>query len=235
MHVIATLRNGGRRAVPLALCLGLVLAASAAHAGPAPAKPPRVKAANLPTWDDVAALYPGFEGGSRKTTSYRSTFVLKKNCSTYVDGPTAAKGRYADYYGAFDNIPVHDGYEQPSVFTMSFANVSAAKRAFKAQQAWIKGCDGKVVHTAMEMNSYDKVSSARMGDQRIAYRHSMVLEQTGGDPWHLNELVVWVRDGRLLLDVRVRVDVAGATPAQAPFTTLAQIALDRLPQDRATS
>lgn len=229
MHVIATLRHRGRHAVPLALCLVLALAASAAHAGSAPAKPPRVKAANLPTSDEVAALYQGFEGGSRTTTSYRNTFVLKKNCSTYDDGPTAARGRYADYYGAFGNIPVHDGYEQPSVFTMSFANVAAAKEAFKAQQAWIKGCDGKTVHTAMETNSYDKVSSPRMGDQRIAYRHTMVLEQTGGDPWHLNELVVWVRDGRFLLDVQVRVDVPDATPAQAPLTTLAGIALDRLP------
>ena len=190
-------------------------------------------AANLPTWDEVAALYPGFEGGSRKTASSRSTFVLKKNCSSYADGPMADKGRYADYYGAFDNIPVHDGYEQPSVFTMSFANVAAAKRAFKAQQAWIKGCDGKTVNTTMEMNSYDKVSWSRVGDQRIAYRHTMVLEQTGGDPWHLNELVVWVRDGRFLLDVQARVDVAGATPTQAPLTTLAGIALDRLPRDRA--
>lgn len=229
MHVIATLRHRGRRAVPLALCLGLALAASAAHAGSAPAKPPQVRAANLPTWDEVAALYEGFEGGSRKTTPYRNTFVLKKNCSSYDDGPMADKGRYADYYDAFGNIPVHDGFEQPSVFTMSFANVAAAKSAFTAQQAWIKGCDGKTVHKAMEMNSYDKVSSPRMGDQRIAYRHTMVLEQTGGDPWHLNELVVWVRDGRFLLDVQVRVDVADATPAQAPLTTLAGIALDRLP------
>ena len=168
MHVIATLRNRSRLAAPLALCLGLALAASAAHAGPAPAKPPRVTAAHLPTWDEVAALYPGFEGGSRKTASSRSTFVLKKNCSSYADGPMADKGRYADYYGAFDNIPVHDGYEQPSVFTMSFASVAAAKRAFKAQQAWIKGCDGKTVNTTMEMNSYDKVSLVARG--RPAHR-----------------------------------------------------------------
>jgi hypothetical protein len=229
MHVIATLIHRGRRAVPLALCLGLALAASAAHAGPGPAKAPQVKAASLPTWDEVAAVYQGFEGGSRETTSYRDTFVLKKNCSSYDDGPTADKGRYADYYGAFGSIPVHDGYEQPSVFTMSFATVAAAKKAFKAQQAWIKGCDGKTAHKAMETNSYDKVASPRLGDQRIAYRHTMVLEQTGDDPWHLNELVFWIRDGRFLLDVQVRVDVAGATPAEAPLVTLAEIALDRLP------
>jgi hypothetical protein len=229
MHLIATLMHRGRRAVPLVLCLGLALVASTAHAGSGPGKAPPVKAANLPTWDEVAALYPGFEGGSRETASSRETFVLEKNCGSYDDGPTADKGRFADYYGAFGNIPVHSGYEQPSVLTMSFATVDAAKRAFKAQQVWIKHCDGKTVQAPMETNSYAKVAAPRLGDQRVAYRHTMVLEQTGGDPWYLNELVFWIRDGRFLLDVQVRRDVAGATPAAAPLVTLAGIALDRLP------
>ncbi len=231
MHVIATLMNRGRRAVSpaLCLCLGLALAASAAHPGPAPAKAPPIKAANLPTWDEVSAVYPGFEDGSRETTSSRDTFVLEKNCRAYADGPNADKGRFADYYGAFRSIPVHAGYEQPSVFTMSFATVAAAKKAFKTQQGWIKGCDGKTAHEYMETNSYDKIASPRLGDQSVAYRHTMVQQQTGGEPWHVNELVFWVRDGRFLLDVQARVDVAGATPAEAPLVTLAEIALDRLP------
>ena len=229
MHVIASPRRTGRRVVPLALCLGLALTAPAVQAAPERATAPPVKAANLPTWAEVDELYDGFEDGARETAASRETFVLKANCLTYDDGPTADKGRYAEYFGAFGSIPVHAGFEQPTVFTMSFATARAAKKAFNAQRSWIADCDGKTVSSTMETNSYDKVALSGLGDQRIAYRHSMVAEQTGGDPWYLNELVFWIRDGRFLLDVQARQDVEGDLPAKAPLLALAGIALERLP------
>jgi len=218
-----------RLAVLLALCVTVSLGAPVARAAPERATAPAVKAGHLPTWAEVDDLYEGFEDGSRETSAYRETFILKQNCRTYDDGPTAGKGRYAEYYGAFGSIPVHAGFEQPTVFTMSFATVRAAKRAFKAQQSWIVGCDGRTVSSTMETNSYAKVALAGLGDQHAAYRHTMVAEQTGGDPWHLNELVFWVRDGRFLLNVSARKDVEGELPAKTPLYTLSEIAAERLP------
>jgi hypothetical protein len=216
----------------VAASLGLALAAAPAPvvlAGPGRAEAPAVKPAHLPTWEEVDALYEGFEDGSRETARSRGTFVLEKNCRTYQAGPKADQGRFADYFGAFQSIPVHAGFEQPAVYTMSFETVRKAKRAFAAQRSWITGCDGETVSAAGETNSYEVVALAGLGDQRIAYRHSMVLEQTGGDPWYLNELVFWIRDGRHLVDVQARQDVEGDTPASAPLLELAEISLDRLP------
>lgn len=228
MHVITTPRSG-RRAVAALLCLGVSLATTSDAAGAQRATAPAVKAAYLPSWAEVDELYEGFEDGARETTPYRDTFVLKPNCTTYDDGPRADRGRFAEYFGAFGSIPVHAGFEQPSVFTMSFSTVRAAKRAFRAQQSWIVGCDGETVEEVMEVNSYDKVALAGVGDQEVAYRHGLVLEQTGGETQYLNQLIFWVRDGRFLLNVLARQDGEGATPAQDPLLALTEIALQRLP------
>jgi len=230
MLLIATLLRRSRLAAPLVLCLGLTLMPATAGASPArAATAPPVKASQLPTWAEVHALYDGFDGGHRETTPYRETFVLKSDCRTYDEGPQADKGRYAEYFAAFDDIPVHHGFEQPTVFVMSFASIKAAKAAFKAQQSWITRCDGKTVHPPMETTSYDKVALGGLGGQRVAYRRSSVIEQTGGDPWYLNELVFWIRKGPYLLDVQARKDVENSGPTKAPLVKLAKKTLRRLP------
>jgi hypothetical protein len=210
-------------AVTLALLLSFT--APAAHAAA-----PAVRDRHLPTWAEIDALYDGFENGTRGTGTQRGTFVLERNCLTYDDGPTAPKGRFADYYGAFGSIPVHAGYEQPSVLIQSFSTAKAAQKAWTAQRAWIDHCDGKAVEDRIgDTSEFDRIPLRGLGDKRVALRWDRMTPITGDDPWYSSTLDLWVRDGKHLVNIHVRQDVEGAVPSKPKAVALARLTLNRLP------
>jgi hypothetical protein len=102
--------------------------------------------------------------------------VLNENCSIVDVAPRPGAGRDAIYFGASGSVPAKRGYEQPFVFTMSFATVEAATVAFQAQRSWIVACNGRTVHVANETDAYHKVALSGLGNQRVGYRRNAVLE-----------------------------------------------------------
>lgn len=222
-HLLRALHPTLAAAVTLSLLLPFT--APAAHAAA-----PAVRDRHLPTWAEIDALYDGFENGTRQTATQRGTFVLERNCLEYDAGPAAAKGRFADYYGAFGSIPVHAGYEQPSVLIQSFNTAKAAQKAWTAQRAWIDHCDGKTVENRIgDTNEFDRIPLGGLGDKRVALRWDRMTPITGDDPWYSSTLDLWIRDGRFLVDVHVRQDVEGAVPSKPKAVALARLTLSRLP------
>lgn len=182
---------------------------------------------HLPSQAQVASIYDGFAGGSRRTYTNRGSWVRASNCVDPSPGPTAASGLEASYENSAGELPLFIGAEQPSVHVLNYHTANKAKAAFVRHRNEILRCEGSH-STSTETYQTQVINVRRMANARIAHREYWWTDAQG-NPQDYDFLRFWVRDGRYLLRMDVQVQAAQALPSKPRLVALTLKTLARLP------
>jgi hypothetical protein len=193
---------------------GLIPVLTALASSPAPRD--QVHPRHLPSHSQVAALYPGLDGGARQVVSSATVDVRTADCLFWRPAVEANSGRWAYYLGASRSTPASQGLPDPEVHVYKFVTVPQARQAFRTVRRSIVQCAGTASDRAASVTART-VKIPRLGAGRVAQRE-VEVEQVDGVRTEQRTQTIWVRKNTFLVSTTVSSPTPAALRKQVRLT-----------------
>jgi hypothetical protein len=181
---------------------------------------------DFPAIEDVAAIYPFYEGGWRQFVSDPEVILITRDCLYSKVGPTAPSGGYALYWGSDpDPSPFEEGGPEPQVEVYRFNSRSRAHDVLDRIRRNVTRCYGRSAE-GPRVRVRRAVPVPALGwETPLAWRTHLKNRPDRESTPEYYGIDIWMRRGRFL----VLADVYQLTrPVKADAVSLARAALDAI-------
>lgn len=154
-----------------------------------------VRASQLPTVAEVAAVFPYLRGGSRSVLTATPEDASGDGCNNWRTVLRAPVGRWEHFTMINGGGAYFVGLDDPGVFTYKYSSKKKARKAMARLTKWISDCAG--YHGDSQFNwTVTPVNVSGVGQQVVGFRErSRNITLNGG--FHVKEeLELAVRSGR---------------------------------------
>lgn len=213
-------------ALALAALIAPLTGADAATTTTTTATTRTVVATDFPEIEDVAAIYPFYEGGWRQFVSDPELILITRDCLYSRVGPTAPTGGYALYAGADPNpTPFDDGEPEAQVELYRFNSRARAHDVLEQVRRTVTRCYGRSAD-GPRVRVRRAVTVPALGSEApLAWRTHLRNNPDRDEFPEYDGIDIWMRRGRFL----VLADVHQLTPpSMADAVALARAALESI-------